>query len=270
MKFSTTITAALFAATTLAAPTAESRLAKRIARRASSRRTNPVQWITSNAETDGGNEPGKTDAEESTNWSGVVIQSPPSGTKFTAVSATFTVPKPTSTGGSSEQAASAWVGIDGDTCGSAILQTGVDFNVQGSSVSYDSWYEWYPDYAYDFSGISFSVGDQVALSVVASSTTSGTATIKNLSTGQTVSKQITSSSALCQENAEWIVEDFEEGGGLVPFADFNQVTFSNAVAHTSNGGTVDAGTGTQIDIVQNGRQLTQVSDSGTTVTVKYT
>ena len=45
---------------------------------------------------------------------------------------TFTVPTP-----SGEGSASAWVGIDGDTCDNAILQTGVDFTVSGGSVSYD-------------------------------------------------------------------------------------------------------------------------------------
>ena len=51
---------------------------------------------------------------------------------------TFTVPTPREpSDGSGAHAASAWVGIDGDTCGNAILQTGVDFNVNGGSVSYD-------------------------------------------------------------------------------------------------------------------------------------
>ena len=40
-------------------------------------------------------------------------------------------------GGSGTYSASAWVGIDGDTCDNAILQTGVDFTVSGGSVSYD-------------------------------------------------------------------------------------------------------------------------------------
>ena len=35
-------------------------------------------------------------------------------------------------------AASAWVGIDGDTCANAILQTGIDFTVtEDGSVRYD-------------------------------------------------------------------------------------------------------------------------------------
>lgn len=33
--------------------------------------------------------------------------------------------------------ASAWVGIDGETCQSAILQTGVDFTISDGKVTYD-------------------------------------------------------------------------------------------------------------------------------------
>jgi hypothetical protein len=267
MKFSIAALA-LLASTALALPSNNERLERRVARRAAGRRTNPLQKI-ENQSIESTDAPTKTNVEYSSNWAGVVIESPPAGATFTAVSATFTVPRPTSTGGGGTQAASAWVGIDGDTCESAILQTGIDFEVSGSSVSYDAWYEWYPDYAYDFSGISFSVGDTVAISVVASSKTSGTAKITNVSKGQTVTKAITSSSSLCGTNAEWIVEDFEEGGGLVPFANFGTVTFTSATAKLSNGNSVSASTGTQIDIQQNGKTLTSVSQSGSSVTVKY-
>ncbi|KAF8444750.1 hypothetical protein L210DRAFT_3530901 [Boletus edulis BED1] len=44
------------------------------------------------------------------------------------VTGTFTVPSPSGSAGS---AASAWVGIDGDTCQNAILQTGVDGSYGG-------------------------------------------------------------------------------------------------------------------------------------------
>jgi len=49
------------------------------------------------------------------------------------VTGTFVVPTPSAPDG----AASAWVGIDGDTCGNAILQTGVDFDYSGGSISFD-------------------------------------------------------------------------------------------------------------------------------------
>ena len=57
---------------------------------------------------------------------------------YKSVTATFTVPTPKEpSGASGSHAASAWVGIDGDSCDNAILQTGVDFTVSGSSVSFD-------------------------------------------------------------------------------------------------------------------------------------
>jgi hypothetical protein len=65
----------------------------------------------------------------------------------------------------------------------------------------------------------------ISMYVNATTTTSGSATIENLTTGKTVTKSLTSTSALGGENAEWIVEDFEEGNSLIAFADFGNVTF---------------------------------------------
>lgn len=164
-----------------------------------------------------------------------------------------------------------WVGIDGDTYTNSILQTGVDFTVQNGRVTYDAWYEWYPDYAYDFTGISFKSGDTVSVSVKSSSSTAGTAVVENLTTGQKVSKAITSSAKLGGQNAEWIVEDFEQNGALVPFTNFGTVVFTGATAGTSSGGSVGIAGATLIDIKQNGKVLTSSSTSGTSqVTVKHT
>ena len=108
----------------------------------------------------------------------------------------------------------------------------------------------------------------IKLTVTASSTTSGTAVIENVTRGQTVSKSLSSSSRLCQENAEWIVEDFEEGDSLVPFANFGTVQFTGASATTSSG-TVGPAGATIIDIEQNGKILTSASASSNGVTVSY-
>lgn len=88
-----------------------------------------------------------TNTEYSSNWAGAILI----GTKFTAVTGKFTVPEPTSDG-----SGAAWVGIDGDTCDTAILQTGVDWTKDGDSYSYDAWYEWYPLDSYDFGMYIFS------------------------------------------------------------------------------------------------------------------
>ncbi|EPT03236.1 hypothetical protein FOMPIDRAFT_1022551 [Fomitopsis schrenkii] len=253
----------VLAASALAAP--KGRLADRVARRADrSRLTRPVQLIEKSDLVEFTN---VSHVEYSSNWAGAVLST--SAGTWKSVTGTFTVPTPkTPSGGSGSYSASAWVGIDGDTCDSAILQTGVDFTIDSGSVSYDAWYEWYPDYAYDFSGISFSAGDSVEVTVTATSTKAGTAKIENLTTGKTVSKSITSSSALCEQDAEWIVEDFEEDGSLVPFANFGTVTFSSASAGKSSGSSGPSGA-TIIDIEQNSKVLTSVSTTSNSVTVSY-
>lgn len=212
---------------------------------------------------------GERNVQYSSNWAGGVLV----GSGYTEVSAEFVVPVPSiPPGGNSytQYCASAWVGIDGDTCQSAILQTGVDFCVQGGSVSYSAWYEWFPNYAYDFTGISINAGDTIQITVQATSSTSGYAYITNLSNGQQVSQSFYGETAgsLCETNAEWIVEDFQMGGSLVPFADFGTVTFSNAYA-IDNGVQVGPSGAQVLDIEQNGQVLTSVSIGSSDVQVRY-
>lgn len=126
------------------------------------------------------------------------------------------------------------------------------------------WYEWYPDYAYTFSSISFSAGDSVRLTVTASTTTTGTATIENLSTNTTASQQITSSYALCEENAEWILEVYEDDSGLDSIPDFGTLTIADAYASTGTGSVGPSGA----SIIEIENEVS-VSVSSSSVTLKY-
>ncbi|KAJ6164438.1 Aspergillopepsin-2 [Penicillium chermesinum] len=254
MKFSTaTLSATLLATGALAAPLTSQRQARNLARRAAGTRHSHPPYKPNTEE------PLQLNAtsheEYSSNWAGAVLI----GTGYTAVTAEFVVPLPSPPSGGSpfeQYCASAWVGIDGDTCSSAILQTGVDFCVQGNTVSYDAWYEWYPDYAYNFNGISISTGDTIRVTVDASSKTTGIATVENVSNGQSVTHRFNGGvdGDLCEYNAEWIVEDFESGSSLVPFADFGTVTFQNAVA-SKGGYSVGPAGATLLDIEQGARSL---------------
>ncbi|KAI1075787.1 peptidase A4 family-domain-containing protein [Whalleya microplaca] len=270
MKFLSAACVVLYSTGALAAPgtaARRQRAAERIAGRDILRSSNTLQPVESN-EVEVANKNGTAHVEYSSNWAGAVLI----GTGYTSVKGTFVVPTPkTPSGGSSskEYSASAWVGIDGDTCATAILQTGIDFTVKGSSVSYDAWYEWYPDYvsAYDFSGIPISAGDTITVTVTASSKSAGTAVIENVSTGKTVSHSFSGESdSLCETNAEWIVEDYSSGGSLVSFADFGSVEFTGA---TVNGAAADVSGATIIDIQQNGAILTDCSTGSSTVTCEY-
>ncbi|PNY23866.1 Aspergillopepsin-2 [Tolypocladium capitatum] len=196
----------------------------------------------------------------SSNWAGAVQI----GTGITRVQGTVTVPH--LSGGDANTAASAWVGIDGDTCQTAILQTGVSFFADGSL---DAWYEWIPNGAVSFTNFQFAAGDQIRMTVDASSRRAGVATLENLTGGGSVSHTFTRTpSSLCETNAEWIVEDFESNGQLVPFANFGTVTFTNASA-TSSAGTITPSGATIIDIRQGSSVLTNCAVSGNDLTCSY-
>ncbi|KAJ5560564.1 aspergillopepsin [Penicillium frequentans] len=265
MKFSTAILGSALVASALAAPLTEKRAARRAARSAAKRQSNPPFKPGTTEAIDLSN---TSEVEYSSNWAGAVLI----GTGYTAVTAEFTVPTPSvPSGGSSREqyCASAWVGIDGDTCDTAILQTGIDFCIEGSTTSFDAWYEWYPDYAYDFD-LTVSAGDVIKVTVDATSKTAGTATVDNVTTGKSVTHTFTGGvdGDLCEYNAEWIVEDFEEDDSLVPFADFGTVTFSSASA-TDGSSSVGPEDSTIIDIESGNSVLTSVSVTDSTVVVKY-
>lgn len=255
MKLVTIASTLLLAGSAIAAPGTALRAERHRKRAANGRRSNPLNRIDSSGSAN------ESFVQYSSNWAGAILI----GTGYKSVTGTFTVPTPSTDG-----SGSAWVGIDGDTCDTAILQTGVDWTKSGSSITYDAWYEWYPDYAYDFSGISLAGGNVITVTVTASSKTAGVATIKNVSTGKTVTHSFSnegSLGSLCETNAEWIVEDFEQGSSLVPFANFGKVSFTGASATTSSGAVGLSGA-TIIDIKQSS-VLTSCSASSNEVTCSY-
>ncbi|KAL5113879.1 hypothetical protein ACEQ8H_008229 [Pleosporales sp. CAS-2024a] len=275
MKFSAAFLIAAFSSSVLARP---STLGERVKSRANGsrlRRTLPIEKVgsvTKEMAIEGIEGNTTAHVAYSSNWSGAVLETPSSG-YFTTATGRFTVPTPKHVGSVSSESSSAWVGIDGDTCASGLLQAGVDFTVSSSgAVSYDSWYEWYPDYAYDFSNFAVSAGNVIQVDITATSTTKGTVKLTNVSTGKSVSQTLSapSGSVLCRENAEWIVEDFEENGSLVALSNFGTVVFSSASAGLSTGGTEGLSSATVIDLKQGSTVYTDVTiNSASQVTVQY-
>ncbi|KAH7066718.1 acid protease [Paraphoma chrysanthemicola] len=275
MKFTTAFLSTILAASASARP---STLAERVKARAEgtrlSRQTLPLIKVGTGVKETFVEDEGNSTAhvQYSSNWSGAVLETPSSG-YFKSATGRFTVPSPKHVGSGGTESASAWVGIDGDTCASGLLQAGVDFTVTSSgAVSYDSWYEWYPDYAYDFSNFAVSAGNVIQVDITATSTTKGTVKLTNVSTGKSVSQTLSapSGSTLCRTNAEWIVEDFEQNGSLVALSNFGTVVFTGASAALSTGGTEGLSSATVIDLKQGSTVYTDVSiDSASQVTVQY-
>jgi len=242
-------------------------LGVRVQRRAEGRQSDPLSPVTPNTfkapDTDSSEH-----IEYSSNWAGAILEYGAGSWK--TVTGTFVVPTPKLNPGQTWASASAWVGIDGDTCQHAILQTGIDFTVyDNGQTTFDAWYEWWPDYAHDFSGFKVKAGDTVTVTVTAYSKTSGIATIHNHSTGKTVSKSITSSYALCEQDAEWIVEDYSIGG-LVPLANWGKVEFKDASATTKSGkkhGPKDASIAAIVSAA--GKVVTKTKTEASRVEVSY-
>ena len=137
-----------------------------------------------------------------------------------------------------------------------------------SSLSRIAWCEWYPDWSDYFSDLEVSAGDVIRATVTAYSSTSGIATIENLTNGQSGSKQLDSTHGLCGQNAEWIVEDFSDFyGNEVPFANFDTVIFTDATATGTGTYTLDGAT--TMNIEQNNQVLTSVSNDGSSLTIQY-
>ncbi|KAJ7192204.1 peptidase G1 [Mycena pura] len=166
---------------------------------------------------------------------------------------------------------SAWVGLDGMTCQTTSMATGIQFIYLNQTILVNSWTEVAPNPAVNMSSMIVNAGDTVKLTLTATSTTTGTAVVENLSNGQSSTVGLTSPSPLCLANAEWIVEDFQEDTFLMPFANFGSITFTDASATTQSGSTVGpSGSGSHlINMVQSGIQFTSASRAASSVTVDY-
>ncbi|TVY38338.1 Aspergillopepsin [Lachnellula occidentalis] len=211
---------------------------------------------------------------QSSNWAGAIMSS--DAGSVTEVQGSFTVPQPkVPSGGDStkEYCGAAWVGIDGDTCQTSLIQTGIFWCIQNGATTYSAWYEYIPAASITYeSGISIAAGDVISVKVTRNGDNGGVTTLENTSSGESGSHTFTDDTdgTLCGKDAEWIVEDFSSGGSLVSFADFDSVTFTSATAVVS-GSTVspDSDNATNMYLEIGSTRQTTSTFSGGKVTVNY-
>lgn len=184
----------------------------------------------------------------SSNWSGYVL---PSNTLVTETSGRFVVPT-LNCSQTPNAGMSTWVGTGGAGPGTGdLLQTGVRSDCTGG-VQYDdaAWWELVPPLPeQDFNSMSISPGDTLQASVWHNSDGSGGTRLDDLTTGVSGLLNIGRSYGTILDSnptvwfdregsaagvtysggytSEWIVEDYEEAGANVPFADFGTVRFSD-------------------------------------------
>ncbi|KAI0426290.1 peptidase G1 [Xylaria sp. FL1042] len=205
-------------------------------------------------------------------WAGAVV----TGSSFTGVSATFTVPTPRKPTDGAQQSASAhiastWIGMDGYDCSGGLWQAGVDGTIESSGTTYYAWYEWYPENTVEVDLGDTKAGDVITIELTSSPSNykSGTIVMSNKSTGKSFSATVTDSLALCGTSIEWIEEDLIVDGSYIGLANFGTVTFSSARGTTSSG-TVTPASAVFLDIADsNNYQLTQSSSTSDSVVIKY-
>lgn len=186
-------------------------------------------------------------------WGGAVL----GGKGWNYVTGVLTVPKISGKG--SDASASIWVGIDGKSCDSAILQTGITVFGDGSMHTWTEWWKQNEE-AYPTS-IKVAAGDRLRMTVHATSTTSGNTTIENLTQGGSQTKTFSGVTKypLCQTDAEWIIEDYFHNDKRVPFVDFGKISFTDAYAQTADGTKHTPQGATILNVNVNGSDKTKCS-----------
>lgn len=171
---------------------------------------------------------------QTSNWAGYIA----TGTNFTSVSGSWTIPNPTSTNASGNSSDAAWIGIGG-VAHSDLIQVGtLNLVASDGTVSTHAFYELLPATAQFIPSFVVSPGDIVSASITQTSGGVWSIVITNQTTTQTYSTSVNYTSSLT--SAEWIQEDpGDANGNLLPLDDFGTIYFTGASA-TQNGTAMSA------------------------------
>jgi hypothetical protein len=209
---------------------------------------------------------------ESTNWSGYAV----TGSNFTQVTGSWTVPASTCAKGTSAEYAAFWIGIDGWTSNS-VEQIGTDSDCSNGTPSYYAWYEFYPEPSY-YAGrlTNLKPGDVMSSSVTFNASRNQfTGTITDTTSGATFSTTFApnrQTGTPARSSAEWIAEAPSGQVGrkiqVLPLADFNAINLGPDYTTVAKTNTATVGTGSPATIGSFGANVnstTMVSDGATVV-----
>ncbi len=188
----------------------------------------------------------------SSNWAGYAA----TGGPFTSVSADWTQPAATCTGG--DQYAAFWVGLDGYTS-ATVEQTGTEADCAGRTAEYYAWWEEYPGSSVEIKN-TVKAGDKFAASVTFQGNNTFKLSLHDITQGWTyVTGPKLPGPAAARSSAEVIAEAPSEGG-VLPLTDFGTVSFTNAIVNSTQA----LGSTSPAEITMQDPQGGSVSDSGLT------
>jgi len=190
------------------------------------------------------------------NWSGYAA----TGSGFTEVTGTWSVPQFSASGPAGIDA--AWVGIGG-VRSRDLIQAGTQESISGSGqTQYEAWIEMLPRTSRPVQ-LQVHPGDSVTVDISEQSPNQWLIQFSNNTTGQTF--ETTQQYQSSHSSAEWVEEAPSGGrGGVLPLDNFGTIQFSNSAA-TKNGQSLSiaAAGGTAITMLGNNDQALAVpSDLG--------
>lgn len=190
------------------------------------------------------------DEDDGTDWAGAVYTAPPAGTKFTGVSAWFTVPESSfpATYPDYEAGIVLSIGIDGRTYTDAMLTAGVHISVtyDGKTEYVPHWQWWPTTWMHKlYNELEVRPGDEFYVAIQTTSPTTASILFENRSTGKRYSANASPSDpatggVLRGENALWIAGNFERLEDPVPPSNFGQIKFIDMWAETGSEGWIDS------------------------------
>lgn len=160
---------------------------------------------------------------ESDNWSGYAATG---FGLYTSVSSTWKQPAVTCKK-SSNNYASFWVGLDGDTTGT-VEQTGTEANCESGKPTYGAWYEMFPKAPVGFPASEDPVApeDEIKASVTSIGGGEFVLSLSDVTKGWTATETKKLKSAKLS-SAE-VIAEAPSGNRILPLADFGTISFSEA------------------------------------------
>ncbi|EKM48270.1 uncharacterized protein PHACADRAFT_109206 [Phanerochaete carnosa HHB-10118-sp] len=191
-------------------------------------------------------------------------------TGVTNVSASFTI-LPLSMFGNGSEAnflgVNTMIGLDVLYCSSGGVAAGIEAIIDNGEASYGVFITAFPNISIAVPVDNLTTGNNIAISLTATSATSVTVVITNESTNQTVMETVVTGTLNMQE-ADWIIEDIAADGSLLPLADFGTINFTN-VSAASSSGPLDTTGATILNMEQNNTVLTTVMVSSDTINLTF-
>jgi hypothetical protein len=188
-------------------------------------------------------------------WAGAVVEtsslklSPPEPAN--TVFAEWVVPKiNTSTKESGSQTVGFWVGLGGWNTGQ-VLQAGTAATLDGNSVTYWAWTEWFPA-GYKVANLAIEAGDTVSVLVCAPQSDHGYVSMMNHRTNVAISVGVSDpngTAAYDGSSVEWVIEAIDS-----EMPNFDSVTFTQLSAGTQNH-TIDLAHAFTTNTVSSGKTL---------------